>query len=174
MSSSEVPDINLTFARSLTSTFSQKLRLIWNGMKQNDSSSQYSWKRRLRWQGGRQKAPISTLSDKEIGGYTLRASPASSPASHTTYASERRCVYCNGCNFWHETLIYSLLSLYFIHFSRTPNEESPFTYWNISIKLLAAMVIFGIGWIVGFVVRWGVHHYYIDPKGHCITPRLYR
>ena len=64
--------------------------------------------------------------------------------------------------------------LYLIHFSRTPNEESPFTYWNISIKLLAAMVIFGIGWIVGFVVRWGVHHYYIDPKGHCITPRLYR
>ena len=106
MSSSEVPDINLTYARSLSSTFSQKLRLIWNGTKQNDSSSQYSWKRRLRWQGGRQKAPISTLSDKEIGGYTLRASPTSSPASHTTYASERRCVHYHGCNFWHQILIF--------------------------------------------------------------------
>ena len=32
---------------------------------------------------------------------------------------------------------------------------------------------FGIGWIFGFLVRWGVHHYYIDPLGHCTAPKVY-
>ena len=32
---------------------------------------------------------------------------------------------------------------------------------------------FGIGWIFGFLVRWGVHHYYIDPLGHCVAPEVY-
>ena len=33
---------------------------------------------------------------------------------------------------------------------------------------------FGIGWIFGFLVRWGVHHYYVDPLGHCTAPQVYR
>lgn len=32
---------------------------------------------------------------------------------------------------------------------------------------------FGIGWIFGFLVRWGVHRYYIDPLGHCTAPKVY-
>lgn len=39
--------------------------------------------------------------------------------------------------------------------------------------MLAVLVSFGIGWIFGFLVRWGVHHYYIDPLGHCTAPKVY-
>ncbi len=36
------------------------------------------------------------------------------------------------------------------------------------------LIIFGVGWIMGFLVRWGIHEYYVDPLGHCVTPNPYR
>lgn len=36
------------------------------------------------------------------------------------------------------------------------------------------LIVFGIGWIFGFLVRWGVHSYYIDPLGHCVVPVAYQ
>ena len=36
-----------------------------------------------------------------------------------------------------------------------------------------ACIFLGLGWIVGFVVRWSVHKFYIDPMGHCVTPVPY-
>ena len=59
-------------------------------------------------------------------------------------------------------------------FRQIHSDEISSSYWNLPIKVMVTLAIFGIGWIVGFLVRWGIHHYHIDPKGHCITPSLYR
>eukprot|EP00096_Caligus_rogercresseyi_P014815 TRINITY_DN7307_c0_g1_i1.p1 TRINITY_DN7307_c0_g1~~TRINITY_DN7307_c0_g1_i1.p1 ORF type:complete len:824 (-),score=172.70 TRINITY_DN7307_c0_g1_i1:147-2618(-) len=40
-------------------------------------------------------------------------------------------------------------------------------------KVMILLIIFGIGWIIGFLIRWGVHSLYIDPMGHCVTPLPY-
>ena len=46
--------------------------------------------------------------------------------------------------------------------------------WKHAVKILSACIIFGMGWIMGFVVRWSVHKFYIDPNGHCVAPVQYR
>ena len=46
--------------------------------------------------------------------------------------------------------------------------------WSVAIKILSFLIVFGVGWIFGFLVRWGVHKYYIDPHGHCVTPVPYQ
>ena len=35
-------------------------------------------------------------------------------------------------------------------------------------------IVAGLSWITGFMTRWGVHHYYIDSRGHCVTPVPYQ
>ena len=45
--------------------------------------------------------------------------------------------------------------------------------WEFAIRFLSGAIIFGIGWIVGFVVRWGVHKYHTDYNGHCVSPGTY-
>jgi len=45
--------------------------------------------------------------------------------------------------------------------------------YECAVKSLGILIIIGISWIVGFMTRWGVHHYYIDSIGHCVTPVAY-
>jgi hypothetical protein len=45
--------------------------------------------------------------------------------------------------------------------------------WSNAVKVLLILVSLGVGWILGFLVRWGVHHFYVDPLGHCTTPKVY-
>ena len=37
--------------------------------------------------------------------------------------------------------------------------------YECAVKSLGILIIIGISWIVGFMTRWGVHHYYIDSIG---------
>ena len=46
--------------------------------------------------------------------------------------------------------------------------------WFNVIRSLVVLIIFLVGLIFGFLLRWGVHQYYIDPRGHCVTPLPYR
>ena len=39
--------------------------------------------------------------------------------------------------------------------------------WSCTAKVLSVLIVFGVGWIFGFLVRWGIHTYYIDALGHC-------
>ncbi|TRY69059.1 hypothetical protein TCAL_04427 [Tigriopus californicus] len=41
---------------------------------------------------------------------------------------------------------------------------------SISIRTMVILVMLGVGGIIGFVARWGVHRYFVDPQGHCMTP----
>ncbi len=41
------------------------------------------------------------------------------------------------------------------------------------IGICCAMTHIGLVLISGFMTRWGVHHYVVDPIGHCITPVPY-
>lgn len=63
-----------------------------------------------------------------------------------------------------------------IHHQRSQNQGK--TSWSacydFGIKTLGILIICGVSWIVGFMTRWGVHHYYIDSMGHCITPVPYQ
>ena len=45
--------------------------------------------------------------------------------------------------------------------------------YECAVKSLGILICIGISWIVGFMTRWGVHHYYIDSIGHCVTPVAY-
>uniref|UniRef100_A0A0K2UC67 Nacetylated alphalinked acidic dipeptidase 2 [Falco cherrug] n=1 Tax=Lepeophtheirus salmonis TaxID=72036 RepID=A0A0K2UC67_LEPSM len=55
-----------------------------------------------------------------------------------------------------------------------PGERSIFRVpCTKGAKIMILMIIFGIGWIIGFLIRWSVHNFYIDPMGHCITPISY-
>ena len=36
--------------------------------------------------------------------------------------------------------------------------------WEWGIRILGILVIAGVSWILGFMTRWGVHHYYIDSR----------
>ena len=40
--------------------------------------------------------------------------------------------------------------------------------------ILGILIVAGISWILGFMTRWGVHHYFIDSRGHCVTPVPYQ
>jgi len=45
---------------------------------------------------------------------------------------------------------------------------------SVLVRFLLIVLTFGLGWIFGFVVRWGIHEYYVDPLGHCTSPTAYR
>ena len=36
--------------------------------------------------------------------------------------------------------------------------------WEWGIRVLGILIIAGVSWILGFMTRWGVHHYYIDSR----------
>lgn len=57
---------------------------------------------------------------------------------------------------------------------QTQNKITWSSWYDFGIKTLGILIIIGISWIVGFMTRWGVHHYYIDSMGHCITPVPYQ
>ena len=94
---STIPDLNFHGSPSFnqqshTFSFSHRLRLFFNRnhaksshkslprkkLKPNENSSGYSWRKRPAWYGGKQKEESKTLSEKEIGGYTLTTSPSHS------------------------------------------------------------------------------------------------
>ena len=56
----------------------------------------------------------------------------------------------------------------------TVPQRSQSRLWNVTVNVLLAVILLGVGWIGGFLVRWGVHKYYIDPQGHCMTPTPYK
>ena len=62
--------------------------------------------------------------------------------------------------------------------SSTPISRSisrrRYCLYEYSIKTLGILIIIGLSWIVGFMSRWGIHHYYVDPRGHCVTPVPYQ
>ena len=97
---STIPDLNLHGTPSSNrpsnrSSFTQRLSTLFNHnhtkkssqnfslgrrkLRSNQASSGNSWKNRPPWYGGEQREESNTLSDKEIGGYTLTTSP-----SHTS------------------------------------------------------------------------------------------
>lgn len=45
--------------------------------------------------------------------------------------------------------------------------------WEWGVRVLGILVIIGVSWIMGFMTRWGLHHYFIDSQGHCVTPVPY-
>ena len=49
--------------------------ILLSGIRSKKSASRYNWQRRPRWYSGGQKDGSNSLSDKEIGGCTLTASP---------------------------------------------------------------------------------------------------
>ena len=46
--------------------------------------------------------------------------------------------------------------------------------WRIMKFFQFLFTVAGLSWILGFMTRWGVHHYYIDSRGHCVTPVPYQ
>ncbi len=56
---------------------------------------------------------------------------------------------------------------------RSPSSLKTSSLYDFGIKTLGIFIIIGISWIIGFMTRWGVHHYYVDSIGHCITPVPY-
>ena len=58
-------------------------------------------------------------------------------------------------------------------FSRSLNRKK-YCLYEYSIKALGILIVIGISWIVGFMSRWGIHHFYVDPRGHCVTPVPYQ
>ncbi len=46
--------------------------------------------------------------------------------------------------------------------------------WSNAVRVLAVLVAIGVGWILGFLARWAVHHHVVDPLGHCTAPKVYR
>ena len=68
--------------------FSHRVRFLFNGIRTNKSPSRYGWQKRPRWYGGGgQEHDPYTLTDKEIGGFTLTALPG---LHHTTSTAEGR------------------------------------------------------------------------------------
>ena len=59
------------------SSFTQRMRFLFNRIHSNNSPARYSWQRRQRWRDGGKRSDNVSMSDKEIGDYTLRASPTS-------------------------------------------------------------------------------------------------
>lgn len=45
--------------------------------------------------------------------------------------------------------------------------------WEWGVRIMGILIIIGVSWIMGFMTRWGLHHYYVDPRGHCVTPVPY-
>ena len=94
---STIPDLNFpslssSNKTSRSSSFTQKLSNIFHRnhsktpsqtpgqskSRSNKTSSGYSWRKRPSWYGGQQSEESNTLSEKQIGSYTLTNSPTHS------------------------------------------------------------------------------------------------
>ena len=58
--------------------------------------------------------------------------------------------------------------------SKRRSSEHHIKCWEWGVRILGILIVAGISWILGFMTRWGVHHYYIDSRGHCVTPVPYQ
>ena len=90
---STIPDLNFpslssSNKTSRSSSFTQKLSNIFHrnhsktsSPRPDQTSSGYNWRKRPPWYGGQQNEESNTLSEKEIGSYTLTNSPNHSSRS---------------------------------------------------------------------------------------------